>query len=56
MGGLGQSVDVRWFGDSRDAIDHRNLLAAHYLNKGPAKACEACVVPRDAFKQTLRQA
>ena len=23
------------FNDSKDTIDHRNLLAAHYLNKGP---------------------
>ena len=56
------------FNDSKDTIDHRNLLAAHYLNKGPglkrvlralailrAKACEACVVPRDAFKKALWQ-
>ena len=56
------------FNDSKDTIDHRNLLAAHYLNNKPGlervlkalvilrtKACEACMVPSDAFKKALGQ-
>ena len=48
--------------DSKDAIHHSNSLQLTTIRAGLesfsifcAKACEACMVPRDAFKQALWQ-
>ena len=44
--------------DSSDTIDHRNLLAAHYLNKKPGSERVLIEDPRDLSRgvRTMRDA